>query len=107
MFLKQPNINSPMTEVPIDLRHERVKGIDENLNISWSLYLPRPIDSFCQNLELYLVNLIGNVTKIFLYVVSHAEAYLEPYQTRSSLPVVSCEKGVLKNFAKFTGKHLR
>ena len=65
MFLKQPNINSPMTEVPIDLRHERVKGIDEHLNISWSLYLPRPIDSFCQNLELYLVNLIGNVTKIF------------------------------------------
>ena len=65
MFLKQPNINSPMTEVPIDLRHERVKGIDENLNIPWSLYLPRPIDSFCQNLELYLVNLIGNVTKIF------------------------------------------
>ena len=26
---------------------------------------------------------------------------------RSSRPEVFCKKGVLKNFAKFTGKHLR
>ena len=26
--------------------------------------------------------------------------------SRNSPPVVSCEKGVLKNFAKFTRKHL-
>ena len=26
---------------------------------------------------------------------------------RSSRPEVFCEKGVLKNFTKFTGKHLR
>ena len=28
------------------------------------------------------------------------------YTFRSSSPEVSCKKGVLKNFTKFTGKHL-
>ena len=28
------------------------------------------------------------------------------YRSRSSRPEVFCKKGVLKNFAKFTGKHL-
>ena len=28
------------------------------------------------------------------------------FKNKSSLPDVFCEKGVLRNFAKFTGKHL-
>ena len=31
----------------------------------------------------------------------------EQHQFRSSRPEVFCKKGVLRNFAKFTGKHLR
>ena len=30
----------------------------------------------------------------------------DPNDYRSSLPEVFCEKGILRNFAKFTGKHL-
>ena len=29
-----------------------------------------------------------------------------PYKNRSSCPEVFCKKGVLRNFEKFTGKHL-
>ena len=37
---------------------------------------------------------------IFYFTVLGAPKY------RSSLPEVFCEKGMLRNFAKFTGKHL-
>ena len=35
-----------------------------------------------------------------------AETFTHWAQVRSSCPDVSCEKGVLRNFEKFTGKHL-
>ena len=36
----------------------------------------------------------------------NADACKDPNDYRSSRPEVFCEKGVLKNFAKFIGKHL-
>ena len=42
-----------------------------------------------------------NVTKNALFFLSRA-----PTHNRSSRPEVFCKKGVLRNFAKFTGKHL-
>ena len=42
----------------------------------------------------------GPVQFLFIYQLQN------PIQLRSSHPEVFCKKGVLKNFAKFTGKHL-
>ena len=36
----------------------------------------------------------------------NADVCKDPNDYRSSLPEVFCKKGVLKNFTKFTGKHL-
>ena len=44
-----------------------------------------------------LSNILGLTNKIVVFLVSIK---------RSSLPEVFCRKGVLGNFAKFTGKHL-
>ena len=40
-------------------------------------------------------------------VSNHQQLLFDTYTIRSSRPKVFCDKGVLRNFATFTGKHLR
>ena len=35
------------------------------------------------------------------------KAYFQMYEVEKQTPGLFCEKGILKNFAKFTGKNLR
>ena len=40
------------------------------------------------------------------YLIGYSRKILKTSTHRSSHPEIFCKKGVLKNFAKFTGKHL-
>ena len=44
--------------------------------------------------------------KMITVKTSTYQLLMNPYPFRSSRPEVFCEKGVLRNFAKFTGKHV-
>ena len=70
----------------------------EQVNISWELKQPL----FNLVLLSYKSKLIRFYSDKIIYI------YLRKVQAnfRSSRPEVFCKKGVLRNFAKFTGKHL-
>ena len=70
----------------------------EQVNISWELKQPL----FNLVLLSYLSKLIRFYSDKIIYI------YLRKVQVnfRSSRPEVFCKKGVLRNLAKFTGKHL-
>ena len=46
------------------------------------------------------------IMKYFWFSISVVTEFSEKAICRSSRPAVLCKKGVLKNFVKFTGKHL-
>ena len=59
---------------------------------------------------LMLLKILSTIDKVYkqdfpkVAVLKHTHSLLS--QNRSSRPEVFCKKGVLRNFAKFTGKHL-
>ena len=67
---------------------------------------------FCTSIVLILVSKLPRRPfwrvgiSIFCLFPKRTTPVTSPSRYRSSCPEVFCEKGVLRNFAKFTGKHL-
>ena len=60
------------------------------------------LGKLCKILEYELLALLISVKRSHLEI----RCEIKMWSARSSRPDVFCEKGVLRNFAKFTGKHL-
>ena len=54
----------------------------------------------------FMINLNVVVTFMLQLFNNNRETLAKPVTCRSSRPEVFCRKGVLRNFTKFTGKHL-
>ena len=54
-----------------------------------------------------LISFFPKMTKIYYVLVGNKFVNCDILPSRSSHPEVFCKKGVLRNFAKLTGKHLR